>query len=123
MIIGGYQGEFHDISCPLGEGPNNQAETQAAVIGIKWCMENGYTKVHIEADSSLLIHWLTKNSTTPCNLSIDIQKLREKCQQCEIIIYSHVYREGNCPVDSLSKLGHTHLSETLPQPIGSTYPD
>nr|XP_033514156.1 uncharacterized protein LOC117278836 [Nicotiana tomentosiformis] len=54
-----HQGQFiHSISCPLGEGTNNLAETKAAIIGVTWCMANGFTKIQIETDSNLLKQWL-----------------------------------------------------------------
>ncbi|OIT02016.1 hypothetical protein A4A49_56683, partial [Nicotiana attenuata] len=103
---------LHAISSPLGEGTNNQAETQAALIGITWCMDNGYTRIHLEADSNLLIQWITKVSTPPWNICMHIQKLRDLCNMCDSISYSHVYREANYPADSLSKLSHSLSSTT-----------
>ncbi|OIT33833.1 hypothetical protein A4A49_52256 [Nicotiana attenuata] len=96
VIIRGQQGQFiHAIACPLGVGTNNQAETEAAYLGIKWCIENDFTKLHLEADSKLLILWLTTSSEAPW--------------------------EANCPADSLSKLSHdlttlTHFNSQLELP-------
>ncbi|XP_019252877.1 PREDICTED: uncharacterized protein LOC109231690 [Nicotiana attenuata] len=106
-IIKNHQGDFiHAIASPLGEGTNNLAETEAAFLGVKWCIDNGFSKVHLEADSALLIHWLTSSATPPWTLAMHIHKLKELCQQCESIYYSHVYIEGNAPADFLSKLSH-----------------
>ncbi|XP_075100362.1 uncharacterized protein LOC142176453 [Nicotiana tabacum] len=58
VIIRDSEGHFiHAIASPLGEGSNNLVETQAAVLGMQWCLANDITKIHLEADSALLIHW------------------------------------------------------------------
>ncbi|XP_009617848.1 uncharacterized protein [Nicotiana tomentosiformis] len=36
---------IHAIAAPLGEGTNNFAEIEAALLGIQWCLNNGFTKV------------------------------------------------------------------------------
>lgn len=41
-----------------------------------------------------------------------LQKIRTMSQQCEEITYSHVFKEANCPTDSLSKLSHDLTSIT-----------
>ncbi|OIT00392.1 hypothetical protein A4A49_59797, partial [Nicotiana attenuata] len=92
------------VASPLGIGTNNRAESEVAYIGIKWCIDNGFSKIHLEADSKLLILWLTTNSESPWSLGMKIQEIRTLCQQCEDITYSHIFREANCPADSLSKL-------------------
>ncbi|XP_019239990.1 PREDICTED: uncharacterized protein LOC109219984 [Nicotiana attenuata] len=125
IIIRDHNGNFiHAISSPLGTGTNNQAEVQAAHIGLSWCIEQGYTKIHLEADSSILIHWLTNNTTTPWNMFTYVQKLKDMCNLCEEITFTHVFREANYPADSLSKLSHTLTSlihyqqlESLPSSI------
>nr|XP_033513345.1 uncharacterized protein LOC117278019 [Nicotiana tomentosiformis] len=64
-------------SSPLGEGSNNLAKTQAVVLGMQWCLVNGITKIHLEADSALLIHWLNHTSAPPWNLDTGLQNLKE----------------------------------------------
>ncbi|OIT28729.1 putative ribonuclease h protein [Nicotiana attenuata] len=122
IIIRGHEGQFiHAIASPLGIGTNNQAESEAAYIGIRWCIENGFSKIHFEADSKLLILWLTTSSEPPWSLSMLLQKIKTLCQQCESISYTHVFREANYPADSLSKLSHdlttlTHFNNQLELP-------
>nr|XP_016481051.1 PREDICTED: uncharacterized protein LOC107802124 [Nicotiana tabacum] len=72
------EGHFiHAIASPLGEGSNNLAETQAAVLGMQWCLANGITKIHLEANFALLIHWLNYTSAPPWNLDTELQNLKE----------------------------------------------
>lgn len=69
-------------------------------------MDSGFTKIHLEADSALLVHWISNNSKPPRTLQMHIQKLKDLCQHCEEFRCSHVYKEANFPADSLSKLSH-----------------
>ncbi|OIT33355.1 PREDICTED: uncharacterized protein LOC109206109 [Nicotiana attenuata] len=104
-IIRDQHGNFiHAMATPLGEGTNNQAE--AAIVGVQWCLENGYTKTHLKVDSALLINWINNNSEPPWSLQMLIQKLKDLSQHLEEFKCTHVYREANFPVDSLSKLSH-----------------
>ncbi|XP_019261368.1 PREDICTED: uncharacterized protein LOC109239280 [Nicotiana attenuata] len=122
IIIRDHQGHFiYAIASPLGEGTNNKAETQAAYLGIKWSIENVFSKIHLEADSKLLILWLTTNSDPPWSLDMLLQKTKSLSQQCEDIIYSYVFREANYPADSLSKISHdltsiTHYNTSMELP-------
>ncbi|OIT21109.1 putative ribonuclease h protein [Nicotiana attenuata] len=107
VIIRDQQGHFiHAMAFPLGEGTNNYAETEAARIGVQWCLDNGIPRVHLEADSALLVRWLTEDNDSPWILKEKISHLRLLCSQFEGFIASHVYREANYPADSLSKLSH-----------------
>ncbi|OIT03600.1 hypothetical protein A4A49_51258, partial [Nicotiana attenuata] len=120
-----HRGTFiHALAGPLGEGTNNQAGIEAAIIGITWCIGNGYTKVHLEADSSALIHWVTNETTPPWELKMLLLKLKQLCDQCAAISFSHVYREANCLADTLSKHIHNltaltnfHSFHSLPSQI------
>ncbi|OIS97414.1 hypothetical protein A4A49_04315 [Nicotiana attenuata] len=108
VIIKNHHGQFiHAIASPLGKGSSNLAETEATSLSINWCIKNGFTKVRLEADSALLSHWLTIDAVPPWTLNMPIQKLRQLCQQCETITYTHANREANTPADSLSKISHT----------------
>ncbi|XP_075095081.1 uncharacterized protein LOC142173399 [Nicotiana tabacum] len=64
VIIRDYTSEFiHAIATPLGEGTDNLAEIEPTIIGVQWCLDNGFYKVYLEADSTLLIQWLIKNES------------------------------------------------------------
>ncbi|XP_019235632.1 PREDICTED: uncharacterized protein LOC109215963 [Nicotiana attenuata] len=105
VIIRDQQGHFiHAMTFPLGEGTNNYAETEAARIGVQWCLDNGIPRVHLEADFALLVRWLTEDNDSPWVLKQKISHLRLLCSQFEGFKASHVYREANCPADSLLKL-------------------
>lgn len=58
VIIRNQNGHFiHAMAIPLGEGTNNYAETEAARIGVQWCLDSGFPRIHLEADSALLVNW------------------------------------------------------------------
>ncbi|OIT33793.1 hypothetical protein A4A49_54977 [Nicotiana attenuata] len=114
VIIRDHNSEFiHAIAAPLGEGTNNLAETEAALLGIQWCLAIGFLKVHLESDSALLIQWLTNGKGFPWSLKMKLQHLLDLCNVCENFSCTHTYREANCPADSLSKISHdlTTLTE------------
>ncbi|OIT27219.1 hypothetical protein A4A49_37653 [Nicotiana attenuata] len=124
VIIRDHSSKFiHAMATPLGEGTNNFAETKAAFIGIKWCLGNGFSKIHLETDA-LLIQWLTNGKKFPWCIKMKLQQLLDLCNSCESFICSHTYREANCPADSLSKLSHDvttmtefHNASALPSHI------
>lgn len=63
------------IAAPLGEGTNNSAETKAALLGIQWWLNNGFTKVHLETDSALLVQWLSNGKSFLWSLKMKLQQL------------------------------------------------
>lgn len=94
------------LANPLGEGTNNLVETITIILVMKWCLENGFSKIHLEVDSALLIQWLNNSAEPPWNLENNVQDLRALYRQYEDFKCSHVYKETNFPADSLSKLNH-----------------
>ncbi|XP_019240872.1 PREDICTED: uncharacterized protein LOC109220861 [Nicotiana attenuata] len=105
VIIRDHQGDFiHAIAAPLGEGSNNLAETEAALIGIRWCIDNGFTKIYLETDSALLIHWLTNGTPPPWSIVNSVQKLQQLGHQCS---------QGSSPL-SPQTTGLVHLTKIKP---------
>lgn len=81
VIVRDHQGHFiHAIACPLSEGTNNLVETEASIIGVKCCVDNGFTKIQLEAHSNLLMQWLDRDATPSCNLVMQVQKIKNLCQ-------------------------------------------
>ncbi|WMV15018.1 hypothetical protein MTR67_008403 [Solanum verrucosum] len=46
----------------LGHGTNNQAEVEAAIFGLSWCVQLNYQKMVLEVDSQMLVDWLLNKS-------------------------------------------------------------
>ncbi|XP_075081817.1 uncharacterized protein LOC142166437 [Nicotiana tabacum] len=122
VIIRDHLGRFiHAIASPPGEGTNNMTETEAVIISMKWCLENSHFKVHLEADFALLVHWINHEYEPHWSLEMQLQKLIDLCFRCHELKCSHVYREANCPSDSLSELSYdltqiTHFENILDLP-------
>lgn len=58
-IIRDHRGNIiYAFATPLGVGTSNQAEIRAAIFGITWCIQHGYSRVILEVDSELLTKWL-----------------------------------------------------------------
>lgn len=69
-IIRNNEGKFlFAYATPLGDGSNNKAEVEAAVFGIDWCIQLGYTKVILEVDSELLYKWVNQLSNSPWHMT------------------------------------------------------
>ncbi|PHT27304.1 hypothetical protein CQW23_33091 [Capsicum baccatum] len=97
---------IYAFSTPFGIGTNNQAEVKAAIFGVTWCIQHGYTKLILEVDSALLIQWLTHHIQPPWRLDTDILELQKLVSQLESFQSRHVYREANYTADALSKYSH-----------------
>ncbi|KAH0693196.1 hypothetical protein KY285_020293 [Solanum tuberosum] len=91
---------------PLGEGTSNQAEIEAAIFGMSWCIHLKLNKVILEVDSQLLIDWIQRKSKPPWSISNQIHKLQSIINQIHNVICIHTLREGNFVADALSK--HIH---------------
>lgn len=106
-IIRNHKGNLiYAFATPLGLGSNNQAEVQAAVFGIIWCIQHGYSRVMLEVDSELLVKWLKQEINPPWNIKKYIIELIELVNLLEFFQCKHVYREANFPADTLSKYSH-----------------
>ncbi|PHT55029.1 hypothetical protein CQW23_03515 [Capsicum baccatum] len=97
---------IYAFSTPFGIGTNNQAEVKAAIFGVAWCIQHGYTKLILEVDSDLLIKWLTHHIQPPWRLDTDLRELQNLVSQLESFQSRHVHREANYTADALSKYSH-----------------
>ncbi|WMV40344.1 hypothetical protein MTR67_033729 [Solanum verrucosum] len=62
-ILRDHQGKIiYAFSIPLGTGTNNQAESQAALHGLQWCVQYGFLKVILECQHV----YREANSTADC---------------------------------------------------------
>ncbi|KAK4733771.1 hypothetical protein R3W88_008032 [Solanum pinnatisectum] len=62
------------FSTPLGEGTNNQAEVEAAILGLSWCANLRYKNVILEVDSQVFGGWFKNNQEPGICLA--------KCRSC-----------------------------------------
>ncbi|KAK4716367.1 hypothetical protein R3W88_014705 [Solanum pinnatisectum] len=53
------------FSTLLGKGTNNQAEVEAAILGLSWFANLRYNNVILEVDSQVLVDWFKNNTAAP----------------------------------------------------------
>ncbi|XP_038889960.1 uncharacterized protein LOC120079705 [Benincasa hispida] len=104
----------HDgsVICRLREGlgiaTNNVAEYRAILLGLKYALQKGFTRIHVQGDSKLVCMqvqglWKVKNENISelCN---EVIKLKDKFLSFEI---NHVLRNLNSEADAQANLAIT----------------
>ena len=108
------QGEIIQLyTINLGHSTNNAAELSAMVNGLNIAIYNGFQKIILEGDSSLVITICRKimNDTLPCkvsqilHLSAIIEELLTTLRSIEVLLPSHIRRKANKVVDHLANVG------------------
>ena len=97
--------EIHSISREIGIATNNEAEYQALIDGLNYCIENSINEVDVFLDSKLVVEQVNKN------FKVKAQNLKEFNTQVENLIkefkyieFNHVYREDNKRADQLANM-------------------
>jgi len=97
--------EIHTISREIGIATNNEAEYQALLDGLNYCIENSINEVDVFLDSKLVVEQVNKN------FKVKAQNLKEFNTQVENLIkefkyieFNHVYREDNKRADQLANM-------------------
>jgi len=97
--------EIHTISREIGIATNNEAEYQALLDGLNYCIENSINEVDVFLDSKLVVEQVNKN------FKVKAQNLKEFNTQVENLIkefkyieFNHVYREDNKRADELANM-------------------
>ncbi|KAF5201191.1 hypothetical protein FRX31_009221 [Thalictrum thalictroides] len=90
--------------CFYGKGTNNWAETRAILDGLIFCDMLGFTRIQIQTDSKMALHWFNRSLEAPWHLKVWWQHIHSLSQKMQVSIL-HVYREGNNLADYLSKMG------------------
>ena len=98
----------------LGRVTNNQAEYQAALLGLEKALDLGATSIELIADSQLLIRqargeYKVKNS----GLRIHFDKLKKLESKFDQVKYIHVKREYNKEADFLANKAMDTLSSDI----------
>ncbi|XP_027090440.2 uncharacterized protein [Coffea arabica] len=98
------QGNFLvGYSCFFGRLTSLHPELKALLFGVRLCLERGYTDLHIEADSLVLINMVQGIYACPWRLQQDMEELMTYRPHFRGI--SHCYREVNRPADTLANIG------------------
>jgi ribonuclease HI len=98
--FGTYMGGF---SCKLAYNTVLHAELMAIILAIEHALARGWLHIWVESDSQVAIRATKDNSIVPWDL-------RNRWSNCfshhMCILFSHIFREGNCCADKLANHGH-----------------
>ena len=95
-----------ELFAPLGKATSNVAEYNGLLAALRWALEHGVSRLHIRADSLLLVEQMRGNFRVK---NAGLQPLHREAQrlagQIGVVTYEHVRRENNKEADRLSNLG------------------
>ncbi len=97
--------EIHTISREIGIATNNEAEYQALIDGLNYCIENSINEVDVFLDSKLVIEQVNKNFKVKAkNLKEFNIQVENLIKEFKYIEFNHVYREDNKRADHLANM-------------------
>lgn len=82
------------------------AELWGLYVGLKRCLDLGFTRIHIELDSSSLVQTLNSGLHDFSNASHLLRDCFRLLQLLDSYIIGHTLREGNAAADFMAELGH-----------------
>ena len=97
--------EVHTISKKIGIATNNEAEYQALIDGLNYCVDNSIKEIEVFLDSNLVVEQVNKNfKVKAANLKVLNSKAEELIKEFKFIEINHVYREDNKRADQLANM-------------------
>ena len=97
--------EVHGISKKIGIATNNEAEYQALIDGLNFCIDNSIKEIDVFLDSNLVVEQVNKNYKVKAeNLKVLNSKVDELIEEFNFIEINHVYREENKRADQLANM-------------------
>jgi probable phosphoglycerate mutase len=90
----------------LGIATNNVAEYNGLLAALAWAVDHGHTRLHIKADSQLLVEQMKGNYRVKnAGLLPLYQDARQLISRIGHVTFEHIPRERNKEADRLSNLG------------------
>ena len=97
--------EVHTISKKIGIATNNEAEYQALIDVLNYCVDNSIKEIEVFLDSNLVVEQVNKNFKVKAgNLKVLNSKVDDLIQEFNFIEINHVYREENKRADQLANM-------------------
>lgn len=97
--------EIHTISRKIGIATNNEAEYQALIDGLNYCIDNSINEIDVFLDSKLVVEQVNKNFKVKAgNLKALNSQVENMIKEFEYIEFKHVYREENKRADQLANM-------------------
>ncbi|KAK9935549.1 hypothetical protein M0R45_022648 [Rubus argutus] len=122
------RGDDGSLICKVHEGlgirTNNVAEYRALILGLKYALKKGFTKIRVQGDSKLVCMqvqglWKVKNQNMS-DLCEEVKELKDKFVSFEI---SHVLREKNSEADAQANLAVRLTDGEVHEVAGGLDPD
>ena len=97
--------EIQTISRKIGIATNNEAEYQALIDALNYCIENSIKEIEVFLDSNLVVEQVNKNFKVKAgNLKALNSQVENMIKEFEYIEFKHVYREENKRADQLANM-------------------
>ncbi len=97
--------EIHTISRKIGIATNNEAEYQALIDGLNYCIDNSINEIDVFLDSKLVVEQVNKNFKVKAgNLKALNSQVENMIKEFEYIEFKHIYREENKRADQLANM-------------------
>ena len=97
--------EIHTISRKIGIATNNEAEYQALIDALNYCIENSIKEIEVFLDSNLVVEQVNKNfKGKALYLKVLNSQVENMIKEFEYIEFKHVYREENKRADQLANM-------------------
>ena len=98
----------------IGIATNNVAEYNGLLAALKWAIEHGHSKLHIRADSELLVKQMQgEYKVKHPGLQPLYVRARLLVMELSDVTFEHVRRERNKEADRLSNLGMDEAEKAL----------
>ena len=98
----------------IGIATNNVAEYNGLLAALKWAIEHGHSKLHIRADSELLVKQMRgEYKVKHPGLQPLYVRARLLVMELSDVTFEHVRRERNKEADRLSNLGIDEAEKAL----------
>jgi ribonuclease HI len=90
----------------LGTATNNVAEYNGLLAALRWAAEHGHARVHVKADSLLLVEQMNGNYRVKnAGLLPLYREARHLMARVGHVTFEHIPREQNKDADRLSNVG------------------
>ncbi|KAM3379576.1 hypothetical protein P3S68_011990 [Capsicum galapagoense] len=98
-LLGNYLGKLiMTFTAYFGSCSNNLAKIKAIIIGMKWCLDNGYCKITVESDSLPIIQMITEKLKSSWQLKNELRQISTMKSEGPFQ-FMHTLREGNTTTD------------------------
>lgn len=106
FIVDAQGATLAELHGPLGTATNNVAEYNGLLAALAWAIDHGHTRVHIKADSKLLVEQMKGTYRVKNAGLIPLHRdARELVARIGHVAFEHIPRERNKEADRLSNLG------------------